>query len=122
MKHLHMAMAFITIALFCYSGFCIFYQKPISKKLYAISHGVYFLVVVSGLYLAWLLSQATDIPHWLFAKIILVVVMVSLMVKARRAVSSTPPKPAQAKAGLLLVLLAMIGILYLAFAKPTLAF
>lgn len=122
MKHFHITMAILTLFLVGYSGFCIINQKAIAKKLYAISHAVYFLLIASGLYLMWQLSQVVTPPAWLFAKMILVVAMISAMVKARRAVSQTPPKTNQAKAGLMIAAIALLGILYLAIVKPSLSF
>lgn len=115
MKHLHMLMAVLTIACFCYSGFCIVKGKPMSKSYMAVTHLLYAILVSSGLYLLWLISQVAGVQHWAYAKLILLVVAVSSMIKARKSVS-----PSQAKAGILVTFVALAGILYLAIAKPIL--
>lgn len=115
MKHLHMLVAVITIACFCYSSFCILKGKQVGKAYMAVTHSLYAVLVGSGLYLLWLLSQVAGVQHWAYAKLVLLVVAVSAMIKARKSKAL-----AQAKAGILVAFVALAGILFLAVAKPVL--
>lgn len=115
MKHLHMLMAVLTIACFCYSSFCILKGKQVGKAYMAVTHSLYAILVGSGLYLLWVISQVAGVQHWAYAKLILLVVAVSSMIKARKSKT-----PSQAKAGILVTFVALAGILYLAIAKPIL--
>lgn len=115
MKHLHMLVAVITIACFCYSSFCILKGKQVGKVYMAVTHSLYAVLVGSGLYLLWLLSQVAGVQHWAYAKLVLLVVAVSAMIKARKSKAL-----AQAKAGILVAFVALAGILFLAVAKPVL--
>lgn len=115
MKHLHMLVAVITIACFCYSGFCILKGKQVGKAYMAVTHSLYAVLVGSGLYLLWVLSQVAGVQHWAYAKLVLLVVAVSAMIKARKSKAL-----AQAKAGILVAFVALAGILFLAVAKPVL--
>lgn len=122
MKHFHMMMALITVLFFCYSAFCIFNQKAVSRAFFIASHVVYALVAATGLMLLYMMSQVVAPPHWVFAKIILMIMAVSAMVKARRSLSMHPDKPERAKAGVFVAAIALTGVLYLAIAKPMLHF
>lgn len=116
MKHLHMLLAVLTIGFFCYSSFCVLKQKQVGKAYMAITHSLYAVLVGSGLYLLHLLGKAGATgQHWAYAKIVLLVVAVSAMIKARRSKTM-----GQAKAGIGIVFVALIGILVLAVVKPTL--
>lgn len=115
MKHLHMLVAVITIACFCYSSFCILKGKQVGKAYMAVTHSLYAVLVGSGLYLLWVLSQVAGVQHWAYAKLVLLVVAVSAMIKARKSKAL-----AQAKAGILVAFVALAGILLLAVAKPVL--
>lgn len=115
MKHLHMLVAVITIACFCYSSFCILKGKQVGKAYMAVTHSLYAVLVGSGLYLLWVLSQVAGVQHWAYAKLVLLVVAVSAMIKARKSKAL-----AQAKAGILVAFVALAGILFLAVAKPVL--
>lgn len=115
MKHLHMLVAVITIACFCYSSFCILKGKQVGKAYMAVTHSLYAVLVGSGLYLLWVLSQVAGAQHWAYAKLVLLVVAVSAMIKARKSKALT-----QAKAGILVAFVALAGILFLAVAKPVL--
>lgn len=115
MKHLHMLMAVLTIGFFCYSSFCILKGKTVGKAYMAITHALYAVLVGSGLYLLWLISQVAGTQHWAYAKLILLVVAVSSMIKARKSQSLS-----HAKAGILIAFVALAGILFLAVAKPVL--
>lgn len=116
MKHLHMLMAFLTVGLFCYSSYCILAQKTVGKAYMVITHTLYALLVGTGLYLLWLLGKAGAGPqHWAYAKIVLLVVAVSAIIKARKSKTKN-----QAKAGILVSFVALVAILGLAFSKPML--
>lgn len=79
----------------------------------AISHTVYTLAVLTGLYLLVALSRVAGIQHWAIAKVILLIVAISAFIKARR-------NPSMARAGVFIIWVCMAGILFLAFAKPML--
>lgn len=115
MKHLHMLIAVLTIGFFCYSSFCVLKQKQVGKAYMAITHSLYALLIGSGVWLLWDILKVTTSEHWIYAKIVLLVVAVSAMIKARRSKTM-----GQAKAGIGIVFVALIGILVLAVVKPTL--
>lgn len=118
MKHLHMLVAFLTVAMFCYSSYCILNNKAVNKAYMIATHTMYAVLVGTGLYLLWLLGKAGAPPqHWAYAKIVLLVVAVSAIIKARK---SADKSKSQAKAGVLVAFVALIGILGLAFSKPML--
>lgn len=116
MKHLHMLMAVITIALYLYqASFMVRAKKPtLTKAFKGASHAIYTLLVVSGLYLFWKIYQVAGFQAWAVAKIILLVVAVSAVIKAMRPSTALP----QAKAGFLIAGVAYVGIVFLAVAKP----
>lgn len=116
MKHLHMLMAALTVVLFCYSAFLILSDKPAKKSLMAVSHTLYAVLVGSGLYLLYVISMVAGVQHWAYAKILLLVVAVSSMIKARRT-----ERKNEAKVGVGIAMVALVGILWLAFSKPILA-
>lgn len=116
MKHLHMLLAVLTIGAFCYSAFCILKQKSVGKAYMAVTHSLFALLVASGGYLLWVLSQAgAGVQHWAYAKIILLVVAISSIIKARKSREMN-----KAKVGILLSFMALSGIVWLAFTKPIL--
>lgn len=116
MKHFHMLMAYITIALYLYQGsFVVRGTKPASRKaLTGVSHALYTAVVASGLYLFWQIYQVAGFQAWVVAKIILLIVAISASIKALRPSTTIP----QAKAGFLLAGVAYAGIMTLALTKP----
>lgn len=118
MKHLHMLMAVITVGLFLYQAGLILVGKSAmsSKAFKGASHLIYLLLVGSGLYLTWALSQVAGVQHWAIAKIILLVMAVSATIKATRPSVSV----SQAKAGLMISAVAYVGIVVLAITKPML--
>lgn len=82
----------------------------------AITHTLYAFLVGTGVYLLYLLGKAGAGPqHWAYAKIVLLVVAVSAIIKARKSATKN-----QAKAGILLSFVALVGIVVLAFTKPVL--
>lgn len=113
MKHFHLLMVVLTLGAFIYSSVAIIRQKPLGKVYQIASHVIYTLVVVTGAFLLWQLSQVAGVQHWAYAKIVLLIVAISAMIKARK-------NPATAKAGILLSWIALIAILGLAITKPIL--
>ena len=117
MKHAHMLMAVILIALFLWQALLVFMAqrgKALPKAAKIGAHVMYALVILTGAITAMPLLNAGVIPHWLIAKIVLLVVAISATVKATRPTST----PNQAKMGMLIALIAYIGIVTLAFVKP----
>lgn len=117
MKHGHMMMAMLLIALFLFQAVMVFSAKNkpvIPKPLKIGSHIMYALVILTGLLTAMPLIKAHAIPHWLIAKLILLIVAISSIIKAMRV--TTPLN--LAKIGMLIALIAYIGIVILAFVKP----
>lgn len=118
MKHAHMLMALILIALFLWQAVLVFTAPkaqglPRSAKIGA--HVMYALVILTGAVTAMPLFGAGIVPHWLIAKIVLLVVAISATVKATRQTAT----PNQAKKiGMLIAFIAYMGILTLAFVKP----
>lgn len=118
MKHLHMLMAVITIALYLYqASFVVRGTKPsLNKAFKGASHAVYTMLVASGLYMFWQLYQVAGFQAWAFAKLILLIMAVSASIKALRPATAL----SQAKAGFLVAGVAYVGIVWLAIAKPML--
>lgn len=118
MKHLHMLMAVITLALYLYqASFVVRGIKPsLNKAFKGASHAIYTMLVVSGLYLFWQLYQVAGFQAWAFAKMVLLVMAVSANIKAIRPATALP----HTKAGFLIAGVAYVGIVWLAIAKPVL--
>lgn len=117
MKHVHMLMAMITIALFLWQAILIFTDdkaQGLPKAAKIGGHITFALVILTGLITAMPLFTAGVFPHWLIAKIILLAVAISATIKATRAGTL----PNQAKIGMLIAFIAYMGILTLAFVKP----
>ena len=116
MKHLHMLMAAITIALYLYQvSFLVRGTKPaLSKAFKGASHAIYMALVLTGLYLFWQIYQVAGVQMWAVLKVVLLVVAVSANIKAIRP-STTP---VQTKAGFVIAGLAYLGIVWLAVVKP----
>lgn len=79
MKHLHMLMAFITLGLFLYQVIFVFCGKkpPLSRAFKRASHLIYLLLVGSGLYLFWQLTQVIGVQYWVLVKLVLLFVAVA---------------------------------------------
>lgn len=118
MKHLHLTMVAITLALFLYQVFLLMTKGKIelSRLFKVASHVIYLLLLGSGLYLFWQLYQVAGVQHWAVAKLLLLFAAVSANIKAARPTVL----PNQAKAGMLLAGVAYAGIITLAMIKPTL--
>ena len=117
MKHAHILMALILIALSLWQAVLVFTAPkaqglPRSAKIGA--HVMYALVILTGAVTAMPLFGAGIVPHWLIAKMVLLVVAISATVKATRQTAT----PNQAKIGMLIAFIAYMGILTLAFVKP----
>lgn len=106
-------MIALTLAFFAYSSFAILKNKAVSKAYMAVSHTVFALAILTGLHLFVILSRVAGVQHWAIAKMILLVVAISAIIKARR-------KPHTARVGIFIVWVCMAGILFLAVAKPVL--
>lgn len=119
MKHLHMLMALITLCLFAYQAQFVVRGKTLalSRAFKGVSHLVYLLLVGSGLWLFWQLTQVAGVQHWAIAKMILLVMAVSANIKAMRPTNHA----GQAKAGMLIAFVAYVGVIVLAVTKPMLA-
>lgn len=125
MKHLHILMAVMTIAIFLYQFFCILTLRPansskplLSKPLKIATHIVYTLLVIAGIMLVMPLAQTVGVPGWVVAKIVLFIVAISATIKATRPTTTA----VQAKAGMVIALIAYIAIVTLAVLKPAIGF
>lgn len=118
MKHFHLLMVAITIILFLYQFIMVMFANQTnvfqSKKLFISTHIIYTLLIISGIVTALPLFKFSIFPHWLIAKIVLLIVAISVTIKATRANNT----PAQIKMGLLIAMVAYAGIITLAVAKP----
>lgn len=116
MKHLHMLMAVLTILVFLSQAVPIWLGKPrpANKGMKIATHVLYTLLLLSGIMTLMPILQAVGLPHWVIGKVVLLVVAISATIKALRL--TTPLL--QAKIGMLVALVAYIGILVLAFTKP----
>lgn len=117
MKHLHILMAVITIAIFLYQFMQVMLGKSgqvPNKGLKIATHIVYALLVIAGVITLMPLIPLVGMPHWVLAKVILFVVAISSTIKATRATTL----PTQAKMGMIVALIDYIGIVILAFVKP----
>lgn len=116
MKHLHMLMALITLGLFLYQMIFVFSGKQLvlSRVFKGASHLIYLLLVGTGLYLFWQLTQVAGVQHWVIAKLVLLFVAVSANIKAIRPTNTN----VQARAGMLLAAMAYLIIVILAYTKP----
>ncbi|MDN6276566.1 SirB2 family protein [Psychrobacter sp.] len=115
MKHLHMLMAALTIALFLYQSYLVLSANDRAPRTIKIaSHIIYALLIVSGGIMLMQLMSVNAPVQWAFAKIILLVAAVSSSMKAFNYHATV----AQKKAGVLIATIAYVGIVILAFAKP----
>ncbi|WP_227430207.1 SirB2 family protein [Psychrobacter sp. I-STPA6b] len=115
MKHLHMLMALLTIALFIYQSYRVLTnQAATNRKQFIATHIIYTILVISGGWMLWQLVSVNAPVQWAVAKIILLIAAISASIKAFRN-SATP---SQQKVGILISSVAYIGIVILAFTKP----
>lgn len=117
MKHLHLLMMAITLAIFIYQVWRVFSGKSgrLTKPWMIASHTVYTLLILSGGMMAYRLAPVIGVPLWIIAKIVLLVVAISATIKATRQTANNT----QAKAGMVIAAFAYIGIVALAILKPT---
>lgn len=117
MKHFHMLMAFITVTIFVYQFILVFQGKNgqlATKSLKIAVHVIYFLLLITGILQLLPLLKVVGFPHFVLAKIILLVVAISATIKATRLSTPNP----QARAGICISAVAYIGIIALALLKP----
>lgn len=115
MKHLHMLMAALTVALFLYQSYLVLSADRSAPRVVKIAtHIIYALLILSGAMMLMQLMGANAPVQWVFAKIILLIAAISSSIKAFK-VDATP---VQRKTGILIAAIAYIGIVILAFAKP----
>ncbi|ELA09135.1 hypothetical protein MOMA_01970 [Moraxella macacae 0408225] len=117
MKHFHMLMASITVAIFVYQFVLVFQNKNAqlaTKSLKIAVHVIYFLLLITGVLQLLPLIKVVGLPHFILAKIVLLIVAVSATIKATRLSTKAP----QARAGMCISAVAYIGIIALALLKP----
>ncbi len=116
MKHLHMLMAVLVIALFLYQSYLVLSANKSAPRVIKISnHIIYALVLLSG---AWMLFQLMSVNapiQWVIAKMVLFVAAISASIKA----FNNSATPIQRKTGILIAAAAYVGIVVLAFTKPS---
>lgn len=115
MKHLHMLMAVVVIALFLYQSYLILATENRAPRAIKIAnHIVYALVLLSGAWMLLQLLQANAPVQWVIAKMVLFVAAISASIKAFNPRAT----PIQSKAGVFIAAVAYIGIVILAYVKP----
>lgn len=115
MKHLHMLMAVLLIALFLYQSYVVLSANKKSPFAVKIStHILYAVIIISGAGMLVQLMSVNAPVQWVFAKVILLVAALSASIKA----FNDKATPSQRKTGILITGIAYIGILVLAFTKP----
>ena len=120
MKHLHILLAVLTIAIFIYQAAQVFSGKSgqLPKIGKILGHVIYTLLILEGIGLVMPLAKSVGVPIWVVAKVVLFVVAISATIKATRA--NTPH--AQARAGIIIAAVAYMAIVMLAFSKPAIGF
>lgn len=115
MKHLHMLLAAIVIALFLYQSYLVLSANRSAPRAIKIgNHIVYALLLLTG---GWMLLQLLSVNapiQWVIAKMILFVAAISASIKAFKMQATS----SQSKVGILIAAVAYIGIVILAYAKP----
>ena len=115
MKHLHMLMAVLVIALFLYQSYLILRTDKQTPRVIKISnHIIYALVLLSGAWMLFQLMSANAPVQWVIAKMVLFVAAISASIKA----FNNSATPIQRKTGILIAGAAYVGIVILAFTKP----
>lgn len=115
MKHLHILMAALTILLFIWQSYLVLTKGDrFEKKGKIATHIVYALLIISGVVTVMPLLSANVPLQWVAAKIILLIAAISASIKAFKATAT----PTQSKTGILIALVAYIGIVTLAVVKP----
>lgn len=115
MKHLHMLMAVLVIALFLYQSYLILSTDKQTPRVIKISnHIIYALVLLSGAWMLFQLMSANAPVQWVIAKMVLFVAAISASIKA----FNNSATAIQRKTGILIAGAAYVGIVILAFTKP----
>ena len=115
MKHLHMLMAVLVIALFLYQSYLILSTDNQTPRVIKISnHIIYALVLLSGAWMLFQLMSANAPVQWVIAKMVLFVAAISASIKA----FNNSATPIQRKTGIVIAAAAYVGIVVLAFTKP----
>lgn len=115
MKHFHMLLAVVVIALFIYQSFLVLGKTTRAARPVKIAnHIVYALILVSG---AWLLIQLLSVQapiQWVIAKLALFIAAISASLKAFKPTATV----SQSRAGIFIAAVAYVGIIILAILKP----
>ena len=115
MKHLHILMAVLLIALFLYQSYLVLSSNKQAPRVVKISsHITYAVIILSGAGMLVQLMSANAPVQWVFAKVILLVAAISASIKA----FNNNATASQRKIGILITGAAYVGIVVLAFAKP----
>ncbi|WP_201616312.1 SirB2 family protein [Psychrobacter urativorans] len=115
MKHLHMLMAVVVIALFLYQSYLVLGANRRAPRVIKITnHIVYALLLLSGGWMLLQLLQANAPVQWVIAKMVLFVAAISASIKAFNNHATTT----QSKSGILIAAIAYVGIIILAYVKP----
>lgn len=115
MKHLHMLMATLTVALFLYQSYLILSANQRAPRVVKIAtHIIYALLILSGAIMLMQLMSVNAPVQWVLAKIVLLIAAISSSIKAFKDHAT----PGQTKTGILIAAVAYIGIVILAFTKP----
>ena len=115
MKHLHILMAVLLIALFLYQSYLVLSSNKQAPPVIKISsHIIYAVIILSGAGMLVQLMSANAPVQWVFAKVILLVAAISASIKA----FNNNATPSQRKIGILITGAAYVGIVVLAFTKP----
>ncbi|WP_201527348.1 SirB2 family protein [Psychrobacter frigidicola] len=115
MKHLHMLMAVVVIALFLYQSYLVLGANRRAPRVIKITnHIVYALLLLSGGWMLLQLLQANAPVQWVIAKMVLFVAAISASLKAFNPQAT----PSQSKVGILITAIAYVGIIILAYVKP----
>lgn len=115
MKHLHMLMAVLVIALFLYQSYLLLSTNNRAPRVVKIAnHIVYALVLLSGAWMLLQLLNANTPVQWVIAKMVLFIAAISASMKAFNPRAT----PIQSKAGVFIATVAYVGIVTLAYVKP----
>lgn len=119
MKHLHMLLAFLIIALFLYQSFLVLTKgQRLPKAAKIATHVFYALIILTGAVMTMQLLSVNVPIDWVWAKVILLIAAISASAKAFKPSASIQ----QSKMGIFVATIAYAGILTLAFIKPVLSF
>lgn len=115
MKHLHMLLAVVVIALFIYQSFLVLGKTSRAARSVKIAnHIVYALILVSGGVLLIQLLSAQAPIQWVIAKLALFIAAISASLKAFKPTATI----SQSRAGIFIAAVAYVGIVILAVIKP----